>query len=231
VELGEFDKAWNAVDIPEDHPMYVLGQGIGRLFDFDFAGAVGEFEQIVLESDNPRQYMYGLIATSAMLAGDFEKARKYAEISNPDFAADADPKIDRVNVANIIRYAFILQKLGEKQRAQALLAEALPVVQGLPRIGLAGHGIRDVQILALQGKAFEALTAMREAIDAGFRGTVYANGWPMSLDPYLESIRSKPEFHAMTREIGDAVASMRERVDQADASGDWDELRALADSS
>ena len=71
---------------------------------------------------------------------------------------------------------------------------------------------------------------MREAIDEGFRGTVYANGWPISLDPYLESIRNRPEFHAMANEINDAVAVMRERATQAELTGNWDELRALADS-
>ncbi len=231
VEFGEFDKALDSMaNVPVDHPLYSLGHGIQRMLDLDFAGAVTAFEEVVTSSDNPRQFMFGLIATSAVLARDFEKARKYAEISNPEFKADADPTVDRVNVANVIRYAYILLKLGQKQRANALLAAALPVVQSLPRIGLAGHGIRDVQILALQGKAFEALTAMREAIDEGFRGTVSSNGWPMSLDPYLESIRSRPEFQAMAREIDDTVAVMRERAAQAEATGNWDELRALVDS-
>ena len=153
------------------------------------------------------------------------------EARGKDFAADADPTVDRYNVADIIRYAFILQKLGEKKRAESLLAAALPIVRSLPRVGLAGHGIRDVQILALQGKAFEALTAMREAIDAGFRGTVFSNGWPLAVDPYLESIRNKPEYHGMTREIEEAVAVMRERTTQAEATGNWDILRKLADSS
>ncbi len=231
VEFGEYDKAWNVVDLPDTHPMYDLGDGIGRFLDLDFAGAVASFEEIVLNSDNPRQFMFTVLATSAMLAGDYKKAREYAERNDPDFAADADPTVDRYNVANIIRYAFILQKLGKRQRAESLLAAALPVVRSLPRVGLAGHGIRDVQILALQGKVFEALTTMREAIDEGFRGTVFSNGWPLALDPYLESIRNKPEYHAMTREIEEAVAVMRERATQAEATGNWEEVRALADSS
>jgi len=106
----------------------------------------------------------------------------------------------------------------------------LPVVRGLPRVGLAGHGIRDVQILALQGKPFEALMALREAIDEGFRGTTYSNGWPLSLDPYLDSIRDRPEFQAMASEIDDAVMLMQERVTLTEASGNWDDLRAIADS-
>jgi TolB-like protein len=232
VEFSEFDKARAALaNVPVDHPLYSLGHGIDRLFDMDYSGAVEAFENVVVSSENPRQFMFGLIATSAILAGDFEKARKYAELDNPDFAGDADPEIDRVNVANIVRYAFILQKLGEKQRAESLLTAGLPVVQSLPRIGMRGHGIRDVQILALQGKSFEALTAMREAIDEGFRGTVLTNGWRLTLDPYLASLRDKPEFQAMVNEIDDAVAVMQNRVARAEATGDWDALRALTDSS
>ena len=232
VEFSELDKARAALaDVPADHPLYSLGHGIDRLFDMDYSGAVEAFENVVASSENPRQFMFGLIATSAILAGDFEKARQYAELDNPDFAGDADPEIDRVNVANIVRYAFILQQLGEKQRAESLLAAGLPVVQGLPRIGMGGHGIRDVQILALQGKSFEALTAMREAIDEGFRGTVFTNGWRLTTDPYLASLRDKPEFQAMVNEIDDAVAVMQNRVARAEATGDWDALRALTDSS
>jgi len=165
-----------------------------------------------------------------MFTGDLEKARKYAELRNPEFAADADPEVDAFNVANLIRYAFILQNQGENQRADMLLETALPVVRTLPRTGLAGHGIRDVQVLTLQGKTFAALAAFREAIDEGFRGTVASNGWPLSIDPYLNSLRSEPEFQAMVSEFDDAVTEMQRRVDQASQSGNWDELRALVES-
>jgi hypothetical protein len=98
-------------------------------------------------------------------------------------------------------------------------------------MGLVGHGIRDVQILALQGKSFEALAALREAIDEGFRGTVASNGWPLVIDPYLDSLRSQPAFQALVDEIDDAVAEMQQRVTETEQNGNWDELRALVDSS
>ena len=231
VDFGDYDQARNVLaDISVDHPLYELGHGIDKMLDGDFAAAAAAFEDVVARSDNPRQFMFGLIAACAVLAGDYAKARQYTERGNPDFAADADPQVDRFNIASIIRYALILQKQGEKRRAESLLATALPVVHGLPRMGIAGHGIRDVQILALQGKPFEALTALRQAIDEGFRGTTFSNGWPLSLDPYLASIRDRPEFQAMTSEIDDAVMLMQERVALTEARGNWDDLRAIADS-
>ena len=150
---------------------------------------------------------------------------------NPEFTADADLEIDARNVRNLIGYAFILQNQGENRRADTLLDAALSVVRTLPRMGIAGHGIRDVQILALQGNSFEALAAFREAIDEGFRGTVVSNGWPLTIDPYLDSLRSNAEFQAMIDEVDDKVAAMQQRVAEAEQSGNWDELRALVDSN
>lgn len=231
VEFGDYDEARKLIaDIPADHPMYALRPGIAHIFDGDFSSAAAAFEEIVASSDNPRQFLFNLIAGCAMLAGDYDKAREYTERRHPDFTADASPQIDIFSVGDVISYAFILQNQGEKKRASSLLAAALPVVRSLPRVGLVGHGIRDVQILALQGNSSEALAAMQEAIDEGFRGSTFTNGWPLSIDPYLESIRDRAEFQAMVAEIDDAVLVMQERLILARDSGNWDDLRALADS-
>ena len=232
IEFGEFDKILEIFSgVTADHPMYPYGRAMERAFRFDFAGAAEIIENTIEGVENPRRFELDLISGFSMLAGNFEKARKYAELSNPEFVADADPEIDASNVADVIRYAFILQNLREKERADTLLEVALNVVRTLPRIGISGHGIRDVQILALQGKTFEALGALREAIDEGFRGTVASNGWPMAIDPYLESLRGQPGFQAMVGELDDAVAAMQQRVAEAEQSGNWDELRALVESS
>ena len=197
----------------------------------DFTGATEVVERAISDVENPRPFQLSLIATFAMFAGDFDKARKYAELHDPEFTADTDLEVDGSNVADLIRYAFILQNQGEDQRANDFLEIALDVVRTLPRVGVFGHGIRDVQILALQGKTFEALAALRDAIDEGFRGTVASNGWPMAIDPYLNSLRGQPGFQAMVGELDDAVAVMQQRVAEAEQSGNWSDLRALVESS
>jgi len=88
-----------------------------------------------------------------------------------------------------------------------------------------------VQILALQGKTLAALAAFRDAIDEGFRGTVASNLWPLALDPYLDSLRGQPAFEVMVNELDDAVEKMRQRTLQAEQNGNWDELRALVEST
>jgi len=230
IEFGEFEKIPSIFSgLTAGHPTYVYGLAMEKAFQYDFAGAAEIIEGTIKGVENPRQFQLNLMASFSMFAGDFDKAREYTELRNPEFVADADPKVDAFNVANLIRYAFILQNLGESQRADTLLVAALDVIRSLPRIGLAGHGIGDVQVLALQGKTLEALAAFRDAIDEGFRGTVASNGWPLAMDPYLNSLRGQPGFEAMVGELDDAVAEMQQRVNRAEQTGNWDELRALVE--
>jgi tetratricopeptide (TPR) repeat protein len=227
MEFGEYDKLLDIFSgVTSGHPMYEYGAAMEKAILGDFAGAAEVAERSIEGVENPRQFQLGFIAGFNVFAGDFEKARKYAELHDPEFAADADPEITSYNVDDLVRYAFILQNQGEGERAYNLLNLALDVVRTLPRIGISGHGIRDVQILALQGRTVEALAAFRDAIDEGFRGTVFANGWPLALDPYLGSLRGQPAFEAMVSELEEDIARMQQNVAQAEQSGDWDSLRA-----
>jgi len=232
IEFGEYEKALDLFsDIEPGHPLYVFGLSMQKVIQGDFASALEIIEDSVEDAENPRQIELGLMTTFSAFSGDFEKARRYTEQQYPEFTADANPEVDRFNVAPLVGYAMILQKLGERKRAATLLDKALIVVRTLPRIGLTGHGIRDVQILALQGRTSEALSAFRDAIDEGVRGTVVSNGWPLSLDPYLDSVRDQPAFRAMVAELDDKVGQMQQRLGEAEQNGNWDELRALVASN
>ena len=170
IEFGEFAKIMEIFsDVTPEHPMAIYGVVAQRVFRKDFAGALELVENAIEGVENPAQIQYALISSLAMITGDFDKARTFAERLNPEFAADADLDVDVFNARNLVAYAFILQNQGENKRAETLLAAALIVVRTQHRMGIAGHGIRDVQILALQGKSFEALAALREAIDEGFQ--------------------------------------------------------------
>ena len=227
MEFGEYGKILELFSgVTPGHPMYTYGAGMEMAILGDFAGATEVAERAIEGVENPRQFQLSLIAGFAVFAGDFDKARKYAELHDPEFAADADPMVTRYNVTDLVRYAYILQNQGEGERAYGLLSLALDVVRTLPRVGIFGHGIRDVQILALQGRTVEALAAFRDAIDEGFRGTASSNGWPMALDPYLGSLRGQPAFEAMVGELEEAIALMQQNVAVAEQTGDWDSLRA-----
>ena len=232
IEFGEYEKALDVFsEITPDHPMYEIGLSMENVVKGDFAGATKVIEKSMEGVENPQQIQLSLMMTYSAFAGDFDTARKFAELLFPDLAGDAIPMVDEFNVAGAIGYAHILQQHGENQRADALLESAMTVVKTLPRIGLAGHGIRDVQILALQGNTPAALAAFRDAIDEGFRGTAASNGWPLALDPYLGSLRDQPAFRAMAKELDDKLAEMQQRLSEVEQSGDWDALRALVENT
>ena len=232
IEFGEYEKALDVFsEITPDHPMYEIGLSMENVVKGDFAGATKVIEKSMEGVENPQQIQLSLMMTYSAFAGDFDTARKFAELLFPDLAGDAIPMVDEFNVAGAIGYAHILQQHGENQRADALLESAMTVVKTLPRIGLAGHGIRDVQILALQGNTPAALAAFRDAIDEGFRGTAASNGWPLALDPYLGSLRDQPAFRAMAKELDDKLAEMQQSLSEVEQSGDWDALRALVENT
>jgi hypothetical protein len=111
------------------------------------------------------------------------------------------------------------------------LTETLDVIRDLPRLGTHGYGIRDVQIYALLGRREDAIAAFRDALDAGYRGSVLFDGWPLAIDPYLDSIRDEPRFAEMLDELEGYLAVMRERIYRAEEAGNLDELRTRTETT
>jgi hypothetical protein len=87
-----------------------------------------------------------------------------------------------------------------------------------------------VQIYALLGRREDAIAAFREAIDAGYRGSVVYDGWPLSVDPYLDSVRDDPRFAAMLDELDGHLEVLRSRLLQAEAAGELGGLRRRAET-
>jgi len=94
-------------------------------------------------------------------------------------------------------------------------------------MGASGHGIRDVQVLALQGKQSQALVRLQRAFEEGFRGVRNFDNWSLAEDPYLVSIRDTPEFRDVTAGIAAANTLMKARLEDAIATDDLDSLRDL----
>lgn len=232
VEFGDDDSAREINDaMPPGHPLYPMTRAFNEMIQRDFAAALSIMEANYGAQQNVEEYVLELMSDIALLDGNLDKALDYCLRQDPSLATDEDPRVDALNSDNAVKLAYILQQRGEFERADKLLAAALPVVQANPRLGIVGQGIRDVQILALQGETDAALAALREAVDEGFRGSLPFDSWLLEMDPYLEAIRDEPVFLAIAAEIEADVAVMRRRVEQAEASGDWSELLAAAGSA
>jgi hypothetical protein len=88
------------------------------------------------------------------------------------------------------------------------------------RVG-AAYGIADVQIYALQGEKQKALSALRQAINEGWRDSWW---YFLKHDPILESLHDEPEFQAMVEEIEADMAAQLERVREMERNGELEPI-------
>ncbi|MBT7952665.1 MAG: hypothetical protein HN764_13635 [Gammaproteobacteria bacterium] len=151
-------------------------------------------------------------------SGSYDEARSRYELSYPALLKEDQPTINRKNFDIAIDLAYVLQLSGEKERADILLERSLEFIRGgIPRLDFDGYKINDVRIYAMQGEKQQALTALRQAIDEGWRV-----GWWyfMVIDPSLNTIRNEPEFQSMLAEIKADMAKQLAQVKEMEKEGD-----------
>ncbi|MDH3768638.1 MAG: hypothetical protein OES99_09315, partial [Gammaproteobacteria bacterium] len=164
------------------------------------------------------------------LAGDLSKAREYIVRRAPQLEGDGELPVDRLTVRNVVKLAYIHRQNGDTKRADELLKASLAVVQGMPRHGMFGHGILDVQIYALLDRREEAFVALKEAVEGGYRSSVLFDNWLLDIDPFLQSIRPDRRFEETLDKLAGFNAAMHQRIIEAEESGDWDQLMALVET-
>ncbi len=142
--------------------------------------------------------------------GDHQAARlRYAK-AYPALLGSTPPTIDGSSWQAAIDVAPVLQAAGDRATASALLDRAEQFIRTIPRLGLAGFGISDVEIHALRGDKAKALAALREAEMAGWRGPYWR--YYRDFDPTLASIRDEPEFKAVFADIERDMARQRAEI-------------------
>jgi TolB-like protein/Tfp pilus assembly protein PilF len=231
IDLGDLEKARQIlIDYPESNLGFPLVEGLLLLVDGKYGEATTSFAEVIESGRLPPKFVYQIASDSALLAGDLETAKKYALAQDPILVGDTATKVDRYTTRNAVKLAYIDQREGRGEVAARLLLATLEVLRELPRLGNNGFGIRDVQIYALLGRREDAIAAFREAIDAGYRGSLLFDTWPLSIDPYLDSLRSDPRFNAMVEELNGKLEVLRTRLLRAEAAGELGALRSKAEN-
>jgi hypothetical protein len=139
----------------------------------------------------------------------------------PELFSGDDLIIDKDNFVSAIDLALVLIRTGKQERAELLLARSLEYIQTIPRLGVRGYWIADVQIHAIRGEKQKALSTLRQAIDEGWRTYWW---YFLKQDPTLESLHGEPEFQVMVAEIEADMATQLERVREMERNGELEPI-------
>jgi tetratricopeptide (TPR) repeat protein len=145
--------------------------------------------QRLLALDMRDAYALQWLRNADLKQGDYEVARlRYAKAYPALFAVEP-PAIDGSNWQVAIDLALVLQTIGAGASASVLLDRTEEFIRTIPRLGVTGYGLADVQIYALRGDKAEALAALREAEKARWRGPYWR--YYRDFDPNLASIQRR----------------------------------------
>ncbi len=215
---------------PTDHPVYPVGESYWLYTTGDFAGALAAIEPFADNSAFPLEFTYPIIISASILTGDFDRAYEYLLKGSPKLGEDTQTAVDQYNLYSAILLAYVEQQRNHPKAAALLLQQAAPVVRSAPRLGMAGHGIRDVQLLTLQGRRNEAIEALAQAVAEGFVSSRAFDAWSFDEDPIIEPLRSDARFNELRQRMHERLEEMRQNVEDARSSGDWSALLAKAGS-
>ncbi|MDH4055442.1 MAG: FlgO family outer membrane protein [Gammaproteobacteria bacterium] len=215
---------------PKDHPVYPIGESYWLYTSGDYEGSLAAIEPFATDSAFPLDFTYPIIIAASIMTRDFDRAYEYLLKSNPKLGEDAETTVDRYNLQSAILLAYVEQQRNHPQAAARLLQQAEPIVRSTPRLGMAGHGIRDVQLLTLQGRRNEAIEALTQAVAEGFVSSRAYDFWSFDEDPIIEPLRSDARFGELRRRMNERLEEMRRNVELAKSSGDWSALLAKAET-
>lgn len=189
-----------------DNPFVQFDLAVCDLYRLDAGGAVRHAGRAFDGYPRGREAL-AILRNGDLESGSYSRALARYELAYPELFAPDGPGVQQRNHGVAIDLALVHQKLGDGERADALLVGAAKVIRTIPRLGPGGYGIEDVQIYAVRGDNGKALAALRQAGKAGWRGPFWR--YHRDIDPSLASIRNEPEFKAVFADIERDMARQR----------------------
>jgi TolB-like protein/Tfp pilus assembly protein PilF len=223
LDLGDLDRAeyWveRSTELGSEALWVHVAMVFFNLYRDDESVALDYAHRLIASKRNPNPAI-NVLRDHELRARHYTNARALFETNFPELLND-DPRIVHRNYRQAISLALVLLKTGEPERAELLLDRSLQHLEVHPRLGLNGFAIADVEIYALQGDKQKALSALRHAIDDGWR-----NHWWYYLkrDLNLESLHDEPEFQAMVAEIEADMAEQLARVREMERNGELEPI-------
>lgn len=172
----------------------------------------------------PRRHMpLMFLSHQKMRAGLADEILSRFETYFPELTAD-EPAVEEQNLLPAVELALVLQETGSPDAARLLLEAGYDQFLALPDHWQHRFDPVEVRVLALQGQKERALTALRKAVDRGWRSDWW---YYLDHDPALNSIRDDERFQAIKLEIEADMVEQLAQVRRWEAAGIIPSARAL----
>ena len=204
--LAADDDSWFAVSVSAMIAIYRGDQSAA----INFAGKAVD--------QQPRDsYPQRILRDHDLGAGNPTAARDRYAVAFPELFDESGPDVQRGNVMAAVDLAYVLQSLGESDKAEQLLSGVESwlandrILAGAPRNSMVAR------IHLLRGDEEGALAELRDVIDVGWR-----EDWRFFLefDAVLRPIRDDPRFQAMLENIRADMAGQLARLRAREALND-----------
>jgi len=147
--------------------------------------------------------------------GAFQAAMARYQGRYPELLVD-DPKVAALYPV-AIDVAMLFQAMGQPERAERLLDRSLAFLATAAAGEVGDFGIFVARIHAMQGNDDEAIAALREAIDAGWR----LHWWfYLKQDPAFDVLRDDSRFQSIVQALDAEMAQQLAKVRDLEARGE-----------
>lgn len=209
VQLGSAEEAEACYDgVEEAYPEASFGS---RIFLYQLRGQHDkslETMQAIAQRYDGSGPQLGL-AYHYLALGEFESALEVVRNNWPELIGDGPVEITESNDGPARAALNALYGIGQTERADYLFEQSFAYLDTIDRITGPGYGASDVFMYAARGDRQEAVSALREALEAGWR-----QGWFRLRYPMFDYLLDEPEWVALITELEADIARQRRWYEQ-----------------
>jgi TolB-like protein len=205
VQLGDIVSAEPCFDAAEEaYPESNFGWRT-NLYQFkgQYHDAVAEMEETARKFPNPG--VFAGLGFNYMLVSDGQSALAIVEEHWPELLGTDEILIGQDNNDRAQLAAFVLWEAGNKERANYLFDRLLTWMDSTHRIRGGEYEVSDVFIHVLRGDKQNAIAALRDAIDSGWR-----EHWWRLRYPVYDVMLDEPEWGELMTELEADIARQRQ---------------------
>ncbi|MEE8426736.1 MAG: winged helix-turn-helix domain-containing protein [Woeseiaceae bacterium] len=151
-------------------------------------------------------FMKERLAWSYLYNGEADKARSIMQDLEPGLYGDEEVIIKPWEWFKTTMVAYTLYVDGELDRANYLFDRSLETMRSMHRTRGWGYGAWDAAIHAVRGEKQKAISALREAIDVGWR----QEWWWVLRSPLFDAMRDESEWVGLVAELEADIARQRQ---------------------